>query len=40
MAGSGVIALICFVAYTWSEPEEEYPPAQDDKPETKSPLSD
>jgi hypothetical protein len=25
MAGSGVVALICFVAYLWSEPEEEYP---------------
>jgi hypothetical protein len=25
MAVSGVVALICFVAYMWSEPEEDYP---------------
>jgi uncharacterized membrane protein HdeD (DUF308 family) len=25
MAVSGVVALICFVAYLWSEPEEDYP---------------
>lgn len=24
MAVSGVVALICFVAYMWSEPEEDY----------------
>ncbi len=24
MAVSGVVALICFVAYIWSEPEEDY----------------
>jgi hypothetical protein len=25
MAGSAVVAVICFVAYIWSEPEEDYP---------------
>jgi hypothetical protein len=25
MAGSSVVAVICFVAYMWSEPEEGYP---------------
>jgi hypothetical protein len=25
MAVSGVVALICFAAYMWSEPEEDYP---------------
>jgi hypothetical protein len=25
MAVSGVVALICFVAYMWSESEEDYP---------------
>jgi hypothetical protein len=25
MAGSGVIALVCFVAYVWAEPDEDYP---------------
>jgi hypothetical protein len=25
MAGSAVVAVICFVAYMWSEPEEDYP---------------
>ncbi len=25
MAVSGVIALTCFVAYVWAEPEEDYP---------------
>ena len=25
MVVSGVVALICFVAYMWSEPEEDYP---------------
>jgi hypothetical protein len=25
MAVSGVVALICFVAYMWSGPEEDYP---------------
>jgi hypothetical protein len=25
MAVSGVIALICFLAYMWSGPEEDYP---------------
>jgi hypothetical protein len=29
MAGSGVVALICFVAYVWSEPEEDYPQNSD-----------
>lgn len=25
MAVSGVVALVCFAAYMWSEPEEDYP---------------
>ena len=29
MAVSGVVALICFVAFMWSEPEEDYPQNSD-----------
>jgi hypothetical protein len=29
MAGSALVAVICFVAYMWSEPEEDYPQNSD-----------